>query len=185
MTERSVLFNADGIEATEAIPDDGPALQSLFEDCADFFELTTGLPPGPAEAQSLFIALPEGKTYDDKRVISLFTEAGRLVGVMDVIRDHPKPDAWWLGLVLLHPAYRRRGVGTRIVRSFMSWVTAAGAKEVYLAVKEQNEMAYRFWSRMGFTVVEVRPPKGLGAKESATTVMKRETGPAQGAHTQR
>lgn len=70
---RDVLFQADGIVAGIVVPDDGPALVALFKDCADFFELTTGLPPGPAEVQSLFTALPEGKTYRDKQVVSCWT----------------------------------------------------------------------------------------------------------------
>ena len=47
-------------------PEEGPALGALFEQCVDYFELVTGLPPGPGDAQSTFMALPEGKSYDDK-----------------------------------------------------------------------------------------------------------------------
>jgi GNAT superfamily N-acetyltransferase len=172
------LFQADGIVAHEATLDDGLALDTLFEGCADFFDLTTGLPPGPAEVQSLFLALPAGKRYHDKWVISLIGRTGDLIGVMDVVRDYPDPETWWVGLMLLHPEQRGRGVGARIFRSFMHWAASHGAERVCLAVKEQNEMAYRFWRRMGFEVVDTRPPKRLGAKLSVVKVMQRETAAA-------
>lgn len=38
--------------------DNGPAIQRLCERCSDYFNVITGLPPGAAEAQSLFAALP-------------------------------------------------------------------------------------------------------------------------------
>lgn len=41
-------------------PDGEPAVLELFADCSDWFEATTGPPPGPSDVQSLFYALPEG-----------------------------------------------------------------------------------------------------------------------------
>ncbi|SRR5713101_6121409 len=175
MTPRAVLFRADGIEAAEAMPDDGPDLQALFEESSDFFDLTAGLPPGPAEVQSLFAALPEGKTYDDKHVISLFTKPEGLIGVIDVVRDYPVPGSWWMGLMLLRPAMRGRGKGGIVFRSFMEWAAAGGARDIYLSVKTQNEGAFKFWSRMGFEVAETRPPACLGARDSVVVVMRRGT----------
>ncbi len=36
-----------------------PELQTLCEQCADFYETILGLPSGPSEAHSIFVALPE------------------------------------------------------------------------------------------------------------------------------
>ena len=172
---RIPLFHSEAVAAIPATPDNGPSLQALFEDCPDFFALTTGLPPGPAEVQSLFTALPQGKTYDDKYVISLFDPLAELIGVMDVVRDYPNRGEWWLGLLLLHPDHRRRGNGRRIVESFVEWVAAAGGNEISLAVKQQNELAYRFWLAAGFHEVGRRPPARFGARISTAIVMNRKT----------
>ena len=51
---------------------DGADLQALCQRCHDYFELVTGHPVGPAEAQSLFSSLPEGKTYEDKFLLGVF-----------------------------------------------------------------------------------------------------------------
>ncbi|HEV8194786.1 MAG TPA: hypothetical protein VGP82_25320 [Ktedonobacterales bacterium] len=72
-------------------PEDGPEVQALPERSADYSELVMGLPPGPAEAQSLYIDLPEGKGYEDKLLLGVFTGERRLVGVLDAIRDYPEP----------------------------------------------------------------------------------------------
>jgi|DewCreStandDraft_1066081.scaffolds.fasta_scaffold02934_8 hypothetical protein len=41
------LFQGGRWWAQFLAPDHGPALQTLFERCADYFELEFGLPPGP------------------------------------------------------------------------------------------------------------------------------------------
>ena len=38
-------------------------LQRVFEDAPGYYERTTGVPPGPAEAQSTYTILPEGKGW--------------------------------------------------------------------------------------------------------------------------
>lgn len=37
------------------------------------------------------MALPEGKTYDDKHVIGLFSKPNGLIGVIEVVRGYPEP----------------------------------------------------------------------------------------------
>ncbi len=97
--------------ALAAIPEDASALQKLFEASADYYELTMGLPPGPAEVQNLFMQLPEGKTYEDKHVISVLTDSGKFIDVLDLIRNHPEPGTWWLGLMGRLPILEANGDG--------------------------------------------------------------------------
>lgn len=96
--------------------EDGPLLQEMFERCGDYFEAVTGLPVGPAEAQSTFMVLPEGKGYEDKFLIGIF-DYEELVGVVDAIRNYPEPAIWWIGLMLLVPERRGRGLGTIVYQA--------------------------------------------------------------------
>jgi len=171
------LFQGGRWWAQFLAPDHGPALETLFERCADYFELEFGLPPGPAEAQSAFIGLPEGKTYEDKLLIGIFEGHGNLIGVLDVIRDHPQTGEWNLALMLLDPSWRGQGMGREIYAAFERWATRLGARYISLAVTEQNQRARRFWLLQGFELVGRRPPKRLGAKESALVVMRRALSP--------
>jgi ribosomal protein S18 acetylase RimI-like enzyme len=52
--------------------------------------------------------------------------------------------------VVTHDAYRRRGVGRRLVQALLDWMAAAGVGTVELTVAVQNDDARAFWERMGF-----------------------------------
>jgi uncharacterized protein len=70
-------------------PNDEAEIQSLFESDPEYFEIAQGAPPGPAEAQSLITALPEGKDYGDKFVYTVFDCHGALAAAIDLIRGYP------------------------------------------------------------------------------------------------
>ncbi len=152
-------------------------LQAFYEGCADYFELITGAPPGPNEAEDLLTSLPRGKSFDDKFVIGLFDAPGHLIGVLDVIRDYPKPGEWYLGLLMFGPIWRGRRLGERVYRRLEDWVRALGGAAIHLIVQEQNPGALRFWQRMGFEV------RGMGKqllknRENVFLRMTRELAPA-------
>ena len=125
-------------------------LQRFYEDCRDYFELETGEPPGPREADDLLRSVPRGKGHDDKFVIGFFDAPGHMVGVLDVIRDYPTRGNWYLGQLLFGPRSRGRHLGERVCRRLEAWVRAEGGKAIHLIVQEQNPGALRFWKRMGF-----------------------------------
>lgn len=125
-------------------------LQRFYEDCRDYFELETGEPPGPREADDLLRSVPRGKGHDDKFVIGFFDAPGHMVGVLDVIRDYPTRGNWYLGQLLFGPTSRGHHLGERVCRRLEAWVRAEGGKAIHLIVQEQNPGALRFWKRMGF-----------------------------------
>jgi ribosomal protein S18 acetylase RimI-like enzyme len=127
-------------------------LQAFYEECRDYFELSTGAPPGPDEAEDLIRTVPRGKTAEDKFVIGLFDAPGHIVGVLDVIRDHPQPRHWFLGLLLFGRSSRGHRLGERVYRRLEEWIRVQAGEEIHLIVQEQNPGAIRFWRRMGFDV---------------------------------
>jgi RimJ/RimL family protein N-acetyltransferase len=163
--------------AVEAIDErHADAIAEHFERCSDYFELVYGHPPGPAERQSMFIALPEGKTYDDKFTFVLLFE-DRVVGDIDLIRDYPEPGEWWLGVLLLDPSVRGLGLGTMIVEAFSDWVADNGAKGLRLAVATQNVEGSRFWRSLSFTELERRTGVRQGTRDNDLIVMRRALPP--------
>jgi ribosomal protein S18 acetylase RimI-like enzyme len=129
-----------------------PELQAFHEECADYLELITGEPPGPDQAADLLRDLPPGKGPADKFVMGFFDAPGHLVGVLDLIRDYPRPREWFLGLLLFGPSSRGRGLGERVYRRIEEWIRAQDGRAVHLIVQEQNPRALAFWKRMGFEV---------------------------------
>ena len=76
-----------------------------------------------------------------------------LVGALDVLRDYPQPDDWYLGLLLLEPQSRSGGLGERVVANLRSWIAGQGGHAIRLAVNDLNEDGARFWMKMGFQPV--------------------------------
>lgn len=160
-------------------PDEGDALQAVFEKCTDYFQLVTGLPPGPAEANSTFMVVPEGKGYEDKLLLGIY-KARELIGCLDVIKDYPQAGTWSLGLMMLIPEYRNRGLGRQVYQGFEGWAAGEGATAIRLGVVEQNAGAYRFWQRLGFATVE-RKRMTFGRRENDVLVMVKHLGGSSGA----
>lgn len=139
-------------------PAEMAALQAVLEAAPRYFEAVCGGPPGPAEAQSTFTALPPGKSYDDKRVYGLF--AGQaMIGVADVVRGWNAPDKAIIGLLLLAEGWQRRGIGrvfaALIEQAILAWPEVAALR---VGVVASNPGALAFWRRLGFHETgEVRP----------------------------
>ena len=133
-------------------------LQRVLEEAPTYSHRLTGGPPGPAEAQSLYTALPEGKSYDDKFVFGVYLEEA-MVGCVDLIRGYPNAATAMLGLLLISERHQHRGVGRStyaLVEQFaQSW---AGCDRLRIAVVRSNDEVLPFWTKLGFEPTgEVKP----------------------------
>lgn len=165
------------VGALKAIALDGAihraALQALLERGVDYARLVDGQDPGPDAARELFADGPPGHPPEAKLVIGLLDPSGALIAVLEGMRDYPDPCAWWIGLMLLDPAWRGRGLGARLYRAFEAYAGQHGAMALGLGVVEANAGARRFWERVGFAAVRVTEPRRFGAREHAVIVMRR------------
>ncbi|MFL5542497.1 MAG: GNAT family N-acetyltransferase [Longimicrobiaceae bacterium] len=152
---------------------DAPALQRLCECCSDYYLLEEAAPARPDTAERLLTALPPGKTHADKHVIGIHAPGGELVGVLDLIRDFPGERDWWIGFLLLDPAARAAGLGSRTVDEVARAVAAAGGTTIHLGVLEHNAAAERFWRRHGFAELRRQPYTAASGHPSRVIVMSR------------
>ncbi|MFI9391494.1 GNAT family N-acetyltransferase [Streptomyces bauhiniae] len=134
-------------------PADEAALLRLFEECEDWFTAATGLPSAPGDVQSLYYALPGGADPGDK-VLLLVERNGEVAGLVDAVRDWPEAGAVAVGLFLLAPWARGRGLGRAVAESLL----ARGASRVTATVPAGWQPGERFLERLGFA---------LGAPEGA------------------
>ena len=156
------LFTIPGYQTTLIQGNDLGDLQSLLEKCADYSLMVDGTLPNPSEAASLLVDCPVGKTIVDKFVFGFSNGEQGLIGMLDAVRDYPTQGDWWLGLLLLDPAQRNKGLGRRIYQSFEDWVSQQGARRIFLGVVEENQKAYQFWQKLGFVTVEKHPARQFG-----------------------
>jgi Acetyltransferases, including N-acetylases of ribosomal proteins len=136
----------------EAEPADEPALQELFQACADYFEAATGLPPGPGDVQSLCYSLPEGADWADKHILVITAPDGEAVGLVDAVLRHPDPASCAIGLFLLHPAARRQGLGTAVADALLAHAAALGVTRVTASVPRGWLPGERFLAARSFTL---------------------------------
>lgn len=171
MSDIPELFKVPGFHTTLIPTDETAELQAFLEKCGDYSLLVTGSLPGPSTASSLLVDCPPRITIKDKVVLGFSIENQGLFGVLDSIRGFPTQESWWLGLLLLDPSQRNKGLGHRIVHSFEHWVSQQGAKRIFLGVVEENERAYLFWKNMGFQVIERQPARQFGNRSHVVITM--------------
>jgi GNAT superfamily N-acetyltransferase len=147
--------------------------QALLERSADYCLLVDGHPPQPDGWLEVLEDRPPGRPMADKLVLGFSTAEHGLIGVLDAIRNYPSKDAWLIGLLLIDPAQRSRGLGRQIYRAFEAWAMHQGARHMFLGVVEKNDKALKFWRTMGFEVVERQSARHFGKLTHAVITMRR------------
>lgn len=140
-----------GVEVRALDPSDEPGLQEVFDGSADYFEAATGGPPGSAELQSLYYALPDGVDFDAKRMLVVL-RGGRYVGVIDAVAHYPTRGECAVGLFLLHADHRRRGLGTYVARFLLDMARREGIHSVNVTTPTGWRPGAAFLDRLGFTL---------------------------------
>jgi len=127
-----------------------PGLQALFERSASFIQQLHGEGPRRDEAERWLLEPPPGKAPEDRRAFGLVDDEERLIGAVDVVRDHPAPGEFWLGTMVIEPTIRGIGLGAWFHGQVLAWIRGQGARGVQLCVQRQNVGAVRFWLREGY-----------------------------------
>jgi len=136
--------------------DDAPALQALYEACADFSLQLSGLPPAPnAACQDLQEPDPVTERLGCWR-------GPELLGMVEYRRNHPHDGVLFIGVLQLAPAWRHQGVGTQTMDLLIAQWRAQGMHELRLCVLASSLSAQRFWQRLGFACVRTLPPVRFG-----------------------
>jgi GNAT superfamily N-acetyltransferase len=161
---RPIEFSAAGFAAVSLTFEDAPRLQRLLEQCSDYYALVEGRPPEPDAAIGEMTDGPPERVPHDLVCLGIHDDCGSLAGVVGALRNHRRPNQWYLGLMLLDPVFRGRGLGASIYRGFEGWVAAQGAESILLAVVTANVRAARFWESCGFGWPRSYPERTIGLR---------------------
>jgi GNAT superfamily N-acetyltransferase len=174
--EIDIAFNIDvqDYSVHQLMREDVKAIQLLYEKCLDFLLLVDGHPPGKNAAEEEFQNIPPGRSEDDKFIFGIVDPLNELIGVLDVISCYPNEATWWIGLLLLVPNFRSQDIGKKVIKGFIEYVKVSGGKAIMLGVVEENEHAFRFWSKMGFEFIRETEPKQFGNKTHAVRIMRQK-----------
>jgi ribosomal protein S18 acetylase RimI-like enzyme len=150
---------------------DLPRLKQLCVACSGFYELVEGQPANEATAAEILGPLEPRYAHGTKYVWGVEV-AGSLIAVTELLQGHPSVQDWYIGLILVVPEQRRKGVGTELCLAIGEWIRAHGARVVRLVVHKQNLPARNFWERQGFAV-EREVVKQSGRLEGPVWILAR------------
>jgi GNAT superfamily N-acetyltransferase len=167
-------FTVDGREMETLSEIDSKGIASLYRECADYWTLVTGRVASSADVTTLLTDRPPTVAPSNKLVLGLH-DGARLVAIVDALRDYPVEGTWWLGLLLITPESRGRGLGRRLYAALESWSATQGASEIRLCVQVQNTRGARFWQALGFVAVASQTVT-LHGLASEVTIFSRPVG---------
>ena len=127
-------------------------IQNLCNNCADYYLLDKGTFADSDEAQKILDALPTGKNYDDQFNFGIFNRSNSLIALINIIKDYPTSNVWMLGLLLIDPRERNKGLGKLIHKELVKIVKAEKANKIRIGVLKENKNALKFWESIGYKV---------------------------------
>lgn len=151
---------------------DEPAVTELSLACADYALLVTGENPKQSDGADFFRDAPPGHPAESMLKLGILDRDDRMLGVIDVVRDYPEPATWYVGLLLIHPDHRRRGLGRAAMAGLEGFARDAGISRLMLSVVGANADASRFWTSLGFRETR-RIASRIGAKDHALIEFER------------
>jgi len=153
--------------------DDLAAVRDFILKAADYWALEQGKPPRASAAEDFFAEGPPGRDLSTTRKLGLFGPDGTLGALADVAYGYPEAEDAYLGLLVLKPDLRSKGLGKQIFAHLLAEARAAGARRMLLAVLDENPRARVFWEREGFQRVATLPGFQLGQKRHVVHRMAR------------
>lgn len=142
-------------------------IEMLNQECSDYYILHEGVLPSRKEALEIFDELPPGKLYEDKYSLGVFNNTNELIGIIDIVRDFPVVGEWMIGLLLIKPKERSKGLGKIIHVALVRWATTLGATSFRIGVIEDNYKGKKFWSALGYIKIK----EAILKKEKKTNVV--------------
>lgn len=157
--------------------DDRAALADFYARAADYVMLETGTPPGETTLDDFLTGAPPG--IDPATSVRLGAEGpDGLLGIAEMAFGYPHPRDAYIGLLLLDPGARGRGLGRAMVDRLTEIAVARGADRMLIAVLQDNPGGMAFWLAQGFQPEKVIPDVDYGARRHTLHRMTRPlTGP--------
>lgn len=149
-------------------PEDEAGLLELFDQCNDYFEVATGGPSAPGDVQSLFYALPDGASYDDKRLFTV-RDGERIIGLVDAVMRYPTVTSCAIGMFLIAPSHRHQGIGTAVADVLIDELRQIAIDNVTASADDRLPESVEFLTSLGFTLDD---PTASAQRRRATLTLE-------------
>lgn len=137
-------------------------VETVYRRAADYLDVESGLTPNAA-ARAFFEERPPASTEEPLK-FGVSGADGSLVAIGDLAFGYPEPDDAYLGLLLLVPEVRGKGLGQAILGKVKMLARTRGASRLLIGVLDANEQARIFWERQGFRKTRTSGPHEFGQR---------------------
>jgi len=121
----------------------------LAQRAADYAVLEVGHAPDEAYIDDFFTAAPPDLGPECLLHFAIMQQPA-MAGMICIARGYEYPDDWWIGLMLMDPAFRNRSIGHKVITEVKDIARQKGINMLKLAVLDANPRAQKFWRREGF-----------------------------------
>lgn len=168
---RRFNFNNSEYLINELTLEDVDSLQELCERCVDYYEIVEGRDPTENTGYDILTELPPNKEMKDKHVLGVYDNNSSLISIIDIVKDYKAEREWALGLMLIDPILRGKGLGRKLHNLILEMIVEYQAESIRIGVVEENKNALSFWKKLGYKEID-RVTMELGTKENTVIVMK-------------
>lgn len=134
---------------------DVPAIVRLWEELMDFHRAKDPFFTRARNGSALFRRFVEDNIRSDAACVLVATVEGGVVGYCQgMLERHPpaiaEPEYGQILDFMVTAQYRRSGIGARMFEALREWFRSEGIRRIEVRHSTFNELAARFWPRMGF-----------------------------------
>ncbi len=144
--------------------DDAPVVRSLYDRAADYVAMESGGAPDDGMVEDFFTDCPPGSDLAASRKLGAFLDGGTLAAIADMAFGYPLASDAYIGLLLIDPTCRGKGLGRMLFEHLAAMARAEGARRLLIAVLDENRRGRVFWERQGFLPERSFPPATIGGK---------------------
>lgn len=143
------------IVVREATCQDIPAIVRLGEELLDFHKEKDPLFTRAANSGDVFARFVEVNIRSETAVVFVAVVNSRIVGYCQgMLQKHPpvlvETDYGHILDIVVTANFRRSGAGEKMVRALRDWFRLKGVHRIEVRRLISNEIASRFWAKMGF-----------------------------------
>lgn len=105
----------------------------------------------PVSSSNVFKMLLNSKTSMNDFFVGIYY-CGEFVGVLKACFFYKNKKCLWIKSLLIHPKYRSRGIGSRVIENLIRRVSKSFSN-VMLSVIDSNKVGLAFWLKNDFKIV--------------------------------
>lgn len=169
------LFTTARLRARALAGGDEETLQRVFEDAGDYFLTVTGRPEPDPDAAGREIRACEATPGREIALLAL-EASGEPVGAIGWWSGSPEPDLALLGMILLLPAERGKGLAREAVDGLAAWLGGEGIRRLRTGVGAGDERVHALLRGLGFSPLDQRKHVSLDRGRVMLALFERELG---------